>query len=88
MTLMWVALPPSPTYVRLGPTTPATIPGRCAIADGVDPGWLAPLEFSTVDGIDVTVDPEGWTQPGVASIGCPAPIATENQTWGGVKALY
>ena len=86
--LLWVVVPAVQTYVTVGPATPATIPGRCAIADGADAGFLVPLDFSTVDGVDVVVDGDGFVRPGIGSIGCPAPIATETKTWGSVKSLY
>ena len=87
-TAMWIALPGEMTYVTAGPPNPATIPGHCAFNDGADVSLLFPMAFSTVDGTDVVVDPEGWVRPGLGTIGCPGPVATEAQTFSTLKALF
>jgi hypothetical protein len=72
--------------ISIGPSEPASIPGRCAFVSGNSE--LFPMDFSTVDGVSVVVDSQGWVDPGVARIPCPGPIAVEQATWGTVKALY
>jgi hypothetical protein len=79
---------PPETYITVGPATPATIPGHAATNDFNNPGDVVPMNFSTVDGVNVIIDPQGWVRPGVAKMSCPGPIATETATWGNVKSLY
>lgn len=81
------AFPPE-TYITVGPATPASIPGHAATNDFTNPGDVIPMNFSTVDGINVIIDPQGWVRPGVAKMSCPGPIATETATWSNVKTLF
>lgn len=47
-----------------------------------------PVEYSTVNGVNVIIGPQGWVNPGVAKMSCPGPAAIEGQTWGNVKTLF
>lgn len=85
MSLLFV-IAPLEAYVTLGPSIPASIEGRAAFVSGES--VLFPMNFSTVDGVNVIVDEMGWVRPGVARIPCPGPIATEKAAWGSVKALF
>jgi hypothetical protein len=85
--LLLAAMDPS-TYIQVGPATPASHPGHAAYNNFNDPAQIIDLNFSTVNGNDVTVDPNGWVVPGVFKFSCPAPIATETESWSGVKALF
>ncbi len=76
------------TYMQVGPATPASIPGHAAFNDFNNPANIMPMNFATVDGVDVVVDGNGWVVPGVAKMSCPGPVATESETWSGVKALF
>jgi len=72
--------------ITVGPSTPASIPLNAAFVSG--DSVLFPMNYSTVDGTFVTVDYQGWVRPGVGTIGCPAPIAVEDASWGSVKSLF
>ncbi len=72
--------------ITIGPSTPASIPGNAAFVSG--DSELFAMNYSTVDGTFVTIDNQGWVRPGVGTVGCPAPIAVEDASWGSVKALY
>ncbi len=76
------------TYIQVGPATPASIPGHAAFNDFNNPANIQPMNFATVDGVDVVVNAQGWVVPGVAKMSCQGPIATESATWGSVKALF
>ena len=75
-------------YITAGPADPPSIPGHAVIADGANPGLLIPLDFSTVDDVNVIVDPDGWVRPGIGCLGTNGPVATAPTTWSNVKALY
>lgn len=75
-------------HIRVGPTTPASIPGHTAFVDGIDNSILLPMTYSTLDGVDVTLDEFGWVSPGVGTFSCPGPVAIEPSSWGSVKTLY
>lgn len=81
-------LPDLAAHVTLGPVTPASIPGRTAFVDGIDPSILLPMNYSTLDGVNVVLDEMGWVRPGVARFSCPAPVVVEQTPWGSVKALF
>jgi hypothetical protein len=74
------------TYIAVGPATPASIPLHMLYA----PEWgcvdLIPMTLPAYGG--VMIDPNGWSVPGVATIGCPGPVANEAQSWSTIKALY
>ena len=76
------------TYVQVGPATPASHPGHAAYNNFADPAQIINMNFATVNGIDNTVGLDGWVVPGVAKMSCPGPVATESETWSGVKALF
>jgi hypothetical protein len=72
--------------ITVGPSVPASIPGESAFVSGDQ--VLMPMNYSTFDGEFVIRDSQGWVRPGVGTLGCPAPIAVEEASWGSVKALY
>jgi hypothetical protein len=88
LNMMVLAAVAPETYVQVGPASPASIPGHAAFNDFNNPADIRPMNFATVDGVNVTVDGNGWVTPGVAKMSCQGPIATETQTWSGVKALF
>jgi len=61
--------------ISLGPAIPASIPDEMAIADGDDPENLIGCPCLTDDCVVATLNGEGV-------------VATENQSWTGVKALF
>ncbi len=75
-------------HITLGPVTPSSIPGRTAFVDGIDYEILLPMNYSTLDGVIVNLDNNGWVRPGVATFSCPGPVAIEQSSWGSVKALF
>ncbi len=75
------------TDITVGPAQPASIPNHCAFNDGADPGDIQPMNFATLDGTDVTIDPNGWVSS-LGRIGCPGPVASEPTNWSTVKALF
>ena len=75
------------TLLQVGPATPASIPGHAAFNDFTNPANIIPMNFSTVMG-PADIDADGWVIPGVARMACPGPVATESETWSGVKALF
>jgi len=80
---------PAAANISVGPSTPSSFGGLFAgFADGADPNILIPMNYATVDGINVVIDDDGWVRPGVGSIGCVGPVPNEEMSWGGVKALY
>ena len=83
---MLFIVPPAEAFVTVGPSTPASIPGNAAFVSGES--VLFPMNYSTVDGVYVVIDDQGWVRPGLARIPCPGPIATEKAAWGSVKALF
>jgi hypothetical protein len=83
---MMVLTPGVMADITVGPSTPASIPGETAFVSGES--ILFPMNYSTFDGEFVTRDPQGWVRPGIGTIGCSAPIATEKESWGSVKALF
>lgn len=86
---MMVLAPVNPeTYITAGPATPASIPGHAATNDFANPADIVPMNFSTVDGVNVIIDENGWVVPGVAKMSCPGPVATETATWSNVKTLF
>lgn len=85
MQIMFVA-PVVEANITVGPSVPASIPGYTAFVSGNSE--LFTMNFSTVDGVYVEVDDQGWVRPGVARTPCPGPIAVEQAPWGTVKALY
>jgi hypothetical protein len=70
-----------------GPTTPASIAGVPAYANGEDVSDLVPCVFST-DADGMFTDDEGWMTIPLAAINMEAPVATENASWSNVKNLY
>lgn len=81
-------LPDLAAHLTLGPVTPASIPGQTAFVDGIDTSILLPMNYSTLDGVNVVLDEMGWVRPGVGRLSCPAPVAVEQTPWGSVKALF
>jgi hypothetical protein len=75
------------TDITVGPAVPSSIDGRAVFVDG-DVTTLLPMNFATVDGNTVIVDPDGWVRPGIGSIPCFGPVATEKSSWGSVKSLF
>jgi hypothetical protein len=88
LNMMVLAAVAPETYVQVGPAVPASIPGHAAFNDFSNPADIRPMNYATVDGVNVVVDASGWVSPGVAKMSCQGPIATESQTWSGVKALF
>ncbi len=86
--MMVLALVDPETYITVGPATPPSIPGHAATNDFDNPADITPMNFSTVDGVNVIINELGWVVPGVAKMSCPGPMATETATWGDVKALF
>jgi hypothetical protein len=85
---LMVLAPVNPaTRLQVGPATPASIPGHAAYNDFNNPADIRPMNFSTVMGPN-DIDAQGWVVPGVAQMSCPGPVATESETWSGVKALF
>ena len=83
---MMVLTPGVMADITVGPSTPASIPGETAFVSGES--VLFPMNYSTFDGVFVTRDAQGWIDPGVGTISCPAPIAVEKESMGSVKALF
>ncbi len=75
--LMFLAPLAGPTSVYLEPTVPASIAGEMAYNDFNNPADLRVLKPNSVDGL--------YTNP---VFGLNMTIATESETWGGVKALF
>jgi hypothetical protein len=90
VTLNMMVLAPvaAATYITAGPATPASIPGHAATNDFTNPAAIIPMNFSTVDGVNVIINEAGWVVPGVAKMSCPGPVATETATWSNVKTLF
>jgi len=86
--MLFNLLPDLMAHITVGPTTPSSIPGRAAFVDGIDLDILLPMNYSTLDGVNVVLDDNGWVRPGVGRLSCPAPVAIENSAWGSVKTLY
>jgi hypothetical protein len=86
--IMASVVPTSPTWVQVGPAQPASLPLHAAFNDFNNPANIIPMNFSTVNGQSITVNPQGWVVPGLGSLFCPGPVATESATWGSVKALF
>jgi hypothetical protein len=85
--ILLAAMDPT-TYVQVGPATPASHPLHAAYNNFNNPAEIIDLNFSTVDGVNVTIGADGWVNPGVAKMSCQGPVATESATWGSVKALF
>ncbi len=85
--ILLAAMDPA-TYVQVGPATPASHPGHAAYNNFANPAEIIDMNFSTVNGIDNTVGTDGWVVPGIAKMSCDGPVATESETWSGVKALF
>lgn len=80
-------------FINVGPSDPASIAGHCAFNDAFDVSHIVPMNFSTVDGVDVVVNADGWVVPGVgqfsnACAGPQDPVATETTNWGSMKSLF
>jgi hypothetical protein len=77
--LTLLAFEPVAAAIELGPSVPASLPGRAALSP-----WyysdLVPMNFG------VPASDDGWTVSGVAQLDCVVPIAFT--AWGGVKALF
>ncbi len=87
-TLMTIG-PTSSNFVTVGPATPASIPGHAVSGTFDNTNAIAPMNFSTVDDVNVIIDDTGWVVPGVAGFNCPGgPIAAESATWSNVKTLF
>jgi hypothetical protein len=71
------------TYIQAGPATPASHPLHAAYNNFNDPAQIIDLSFS-----NGAADAAGFTVPGVFRFSCPGPVATESETWSGVKALF
>lgn len=76
------------SFITVGPVSPASIPGHTAFVDGSDYDILLPMNYSTLDGVYVTLDDNGWVRPGIGMFTCPGPVAVESSPWGSVKALF
>ena len=74
--------------ISVGPSMPSSFGGSAGFSDGANPALLIPMNYATVDGINVVIDAAGWVRPGVGSLGCVGPVANEEKSWGGVKAIY
>jgi hypothetical protein len=83
---MMILVPGISADIPVGPSSPASIPLNAAFVSGNSE--LFAMNYSTLDGTFVTLDNQGWVRPGVGTIGCPAPIAVEDASWGSVKALF
>jgi hypothetical protein len=79
---------PADTYIQVGPATPASHPLHAAYNNFANPAEIVDLNFSTVDGVQNVINAQGFVVPGVARMACAGPIATETETWSGVKALF
>ncbi len=74
--------------IMAGPTTPASISGWPAFVDGEDFNILLPMTYSTLwpeggQGLDPSSQ-----MISIGRIGCPGPVATDNESWDSLKALY
>lgn len=76
------------SFITVGPAIPASIPGQTAFVDGIDYDILLPMNYSTLDGVYVNLDENGWVRPGIGMFSCPGPVAVESSPWGSVKALF
>lgn len=81
-----ILVPGVAANITVGPSTPASIPLNTAFVSGESD--LLPMNYSTYDGEFVILDNQGWVRPGVGTVGCPAPIATEKESFGNVKSLF
>jgi hypothetical protein len=76
------------SFITVGPVNPSSIPGQTAFVDGIDHDILLPMNYSTLDGVNVNLDENGWVRPGIGMFSCPGPVAVEPSPWGSVKALF
>ena len=61
--------------ISLGPSTPPSIPGFMAIADGANPEVLVAVDCLTSDCVVATLNGDGV-------------VSSEDHSWTGVKALF
>ncbi len=87
--LMVLTTVPPQTYVTAGPPTPASLPGHAATNDFADPANIIPMTFNFVNDGWVTINGDGWTEPGIARFTGPCGTpAVESTTLGRIKALF
>jgi hypothetical protein len=86
--MVFTSIPPQ-TYITAGPASPAAIPGHATTSDFENPTDIIPMTFHFVADGWVTINEQGWTEPGIARFWSPCEgTAVESATWSGVKTLF
>lgn len=78
-------------FVQVGPAVGSSLPGHACIWRD-EPPEIAAIGFcGDWDGMDIEIDSDGWTTPGIAAFapsgGCES-VAVKGTTWSTVKALF